>query len=198
MLINRDKNQPPADANGISAFIELTKYYRSMVAWALAGSIAPIVAGIVNLAPPWPPAIVPVTSLFELVALIVVFQFLSRADRKLINVVIIGCLLSIVIFLIVYLFLLSQFTYEEPLKRIRSVKGFVCTAEAKLVFIDKCPFYGDDELRKGEWEAARFWTMQSITIMRLSLVLVWLLVFTSFSGVIGSFIAFQMRRNVNN
>ena len=153
-----------------------------MVAWALAGSIAPILAGILHLAPPWPPAIIPVTSLFELVALIVVFQFLSRADRTVINIVIMFCVLAIVLFLGGYLFLVSQFTYEEPLKLVRSVKGFVCTAEAKLIFPDKCPFYGDDELRKGEWEAVRFWTMQSITIVRLSLVLLWLLVLAKFRG----------------
>jgi hypothetical protein len=181
-----------ADKTGIESFLSLTKYYGRIVAWALAGSLAPLLAGIVNLAPPWPPAIVPVTSLFELIALIFAFQFLQNRQRRQINIILIVSTAVFVACLVLYLLLLSQFVFEEPLSKLRFVKGFLCTQTAKIVYPDLCPYYGDAELKKAEWEASRLWTLESITIVRIGLVLSWFSVFVWFTSILGSFVVFQM------
>lgn len=178
---------------GIDQFLSLTGYYKQIVAAALAGSIAPVLAGVANLAPPWPPAVVPMTSLFELVVLIMAFQFLHQATRSDINRVMILCAVLTLCLLILYLGLLSEFVYQEPLSKLRFVKGFVCTEEAKIVFPANCPFFTDDQLAKNEWEAQRFWSLSSITFVRIGLAVNWFLVFSGLASLIGSFIVYQMK-----
>ena len=178
---------------GIDQFLSLTGYYKRIVAGALAGSLAPVLAGVANLAPPWPPAVVPMTALFELTILIMAFQFLHRATRlKLNKVMIFGALLTFC-FLVLYLGLLSEFVYQEPLSKLRFVKGLICTEEAKIVFPANCPFFTDDELAKNEWEAQRFWSLSSITVVRIGLAINWFLVFSGLAALIGSFIVYQMK-----
>ena len=86
------------------------------------------------LAPPWPPSVIQVTAIAELLALIISFQFLKAASMKRINRIIISGIAILTVMLVLYLFAISQFVYEEPLSKLRFVKGFVCTPEAIQVF----------------------------------------------------------------
>jgi hypothetical protein len=190
MIAPKSGSRPPPRTS-IDDFLSVTKTYGRVVAWALAGAIAPILAGFANLAPPWPENVVQLTALVELLALVLAFQLLRRAPRRTVNrVLICGAILAFVT-MTVYLVCLSQFVFEEPLSKLRFVKGFICTREAMIVFPGHCPQYSDDDLRQNEWEAGRFWTLASITIVRVGLDCLWFLVFFSLAATLGSFITYQ-------
>jgi hypothetical protein len=98
---------------------------------------------------------------------------------------------------IVYLVIVSQFTFTEPLTKLRDVKGFVCTSDALIVYRDLCPWLHDDQLMGAEWDASRLWTLWSITVVRVLLVTFWALSFTSLSSLIGSFVVYQSSGTTN-
>jgi len=66
------------------------------------------------------------------------------------------------------------------------VKGFTCTPEARLLYQDKCPYLGVDELQTAEYEADRLWTASSVAVAKVSLVGVWLSGFIAMAIFVGS------------
>jgi hypothetical protein len=80
-----------------------------------------------------------------------------------------------------YLLATSVYVYTAP-SNVRLAKGFVCTAEARLVYKDKCPNLGLDELRGAEFEAERLWTAPSIAIVRVALVVLWSVAFVALAA----------------
>lgn len=178
---------------GLVGFKDLLKEFRGVSAWAVGGSVAvPFVAALASLAPPWPPSIVLVTAVAELVALIYVYQFLRKARRKTIDRVLAVSGLLLVILGAAYLLAVSLYTYEVPTTKERFVKGYLCTSDAIAVFKDKCPDLGLDELKTAEYDADRLWTGRSIAVTRLTLVALWLSSFAALSSLVGSFLVYQM------
>jgi ABC-type xylose transport system permease subunit len=181
-------------ASGLDDFKLLLKEFRGVSVWAVGGSlVVPFAASLADLSPPWPPGIVPVTAVVELLALALVFQFYKTSRRQVINRVL---LLSVAVFAltsIVYLGAVSYFTYQVPTTKERFVKGYECTGDAQLVFKSRCPDLGLDELKTAEYEAERLWTRKSIAVARTSLALLWSLVFVALSFALGSFLCYQMR-----
>ena len=55
------------------------------------------------------------------------------------------------------------------------MKGFTCSPEAQMIYKDKCPYLGVDELRGAEYEAERLWTVQSIAVVKVALAALWLI-----------------------
>src|ERR1700730_9088529 len=129
---------------GIDDFWKVVRQYGRILTWGLGAAVVPIAAGLASLAPPWPPAVMQITALLELVILLTVFQILQVSKKTTVNHVIVSAAAVLVIFSLFYLFGISQFTYEEPLSKLRFVKGFICTSDALTVFPKKCPFYGDN------------------------------------------------------
>jgi hypothetical protein len=178
---------------GIVGFKDLLKEFRGLSLWAVGGSVAvPFAAALTALSPPWPPSIVLVTAIAELVALIYVYQFLKKARRKSIDRILAVSGLLLVVFGTVYLLGVSLYTYEIPTTKERFVKGYQCTSDAAAVFKDKCPDLGLDELKTAEYDANRLWTARSIAVTRLSVVALWLGSFTALSVLVGSFLVYQM------
>lgn len=178
---------------GLVGFKQLLEEFRGLSLWAVGGSVAvPFVAALASLSPPWPPSIVLVTAIAELVALIYVYQFLKKARRKSINRILALSGLLLVIFGVVYLAAVSLYTYEVPPTKERFVKGYQCTADAAAVFKDKCPDLGPDELRSAEYDADRLWTARSIAATRIAIVALWLASFVALSVLVGSFLVYQM------
>ena len=179
---------------GLVGFKELLKEFRGLSVWAVGGSVAvPFAAALASLSPPWPKAIVLVTAVAELVALIYVYQFLKTARRRSINRILAVSGLALAMLGSAYLIAVSLYTYEVPTTRQRFVKGYVCTDEAAAVFGRKCPDLGMDELATAEFEAGRLWTERSIAVTRLALVTLWLAAFMALSVLVGSFLVYQMR-----
>jgi hypothetical protein len=180
--------------SGLVGFRELLKEFRGLSIWAVGGSVAvPFAAALVSLSPPWPPAIVLVTAIAELVALIYVYQFLKPARRKSINriLAVSGLLLATVG--AVYLTAMSLYTFQVPTTKERFVKGRECTPEAGAVFGEKCPDLGLDELKTAEYDADRLWTARSIAETRMAIVALWLASFVALSVLVGSFLVYQMQ-----
>jgi len=180
--------------SGLVGFKELLKEFRGVSMWAVGGSVAvPFAAALVSLSPPWPPAIVLVTAIAELVALMYVYQFLKSARRKSINRILAvgGSMLAILG--TVYLTALSLYTYQVPTTKQRFVRGHECTPEAIAVFSEKCPDLGLDELKTAEYDADRLWTARSIAETRMAIVALWLASFVALSVLVGSFLVYQMQ-----
>lgn len=179
---------------GLVGFKELLSEFRGLSIWAVGGSLAvPFAAAVASLSPPWPPAIVLVTAVAELVALIYVYQFLKSAKRRSINRIIAATGPALVILGAAYLVGVSLYTYEVPTTKQRFVKGYVCTEEAVSVFKQKCPDLGIDELKQAEYDADRLWTSRSLAMTRLAIVALWLAAFVALSILVGSFLVYQMQ-----
>ena len=179
---------------GLDDFKALLKEFRGLSVWAVGGAVVvPFAASLVDLSPPWPTGIVPVTAIVELLALVLVFQFFKSSKQKVINRIILISLVLFAISGIVYLTMVSLYTYQIPKTNERFVKGYECTSDAKLVFRDLCPDLGLDELRTAQYEADRLWTRKSITVMRTLLVSIWSLTFIELSFGLGAFLVFQMK-----
>ena len=185
-------------AETLEDFKHLLKEFSSLSKWAAAASVAvPFAASMLSVSPPWPQAISPLTSIVELLAIVVCFQFFRSASRSRINKLIISGLLLLLLFGIAYLVGYSQFVYETPRTHTRAVKGFVCTDDVRKVYPDRCPNLGMDELNTVEYEAERLWTLPSITTVRIALVLSWLCAFLSLSSVIAVFLLYEVKRKRN-
>ena len=181
-------------ATGLDAFKQLLTEFRGLSIWAVGGSVVvPFAAALAELSPPWPPGVVLVTAIVELLALVFVFQFLRSAKRQAINWVLSLSTLVLFVSSTLYLLSLSLYTYQVPTTKERFVKGYQCTPEAVIVFKDKCPDLGLDELKSAEYESERLWTRRSVTIMRTALVITWAVAFMSLSVALGSFLVFQTR-----
>lgn len=184
--------------SGLVGFKELLEEFKGLSVWAVGGSVAvPFAAALASLSPPWPRAIVLVTAVAELVALIYVYQFLKSLKRKNINRIIAVSGLLLVLFGVVYLAGVSLYTYEVPTTKQRFVKGYVCTVDASAVFKEKCPDLGMDELKTAEYDADRLWTARSIAATRLALVGLWLAAFVALSVLVGSFLVYQLQVSSN-
>lgn len=144
---------------GFLGFKELLREFRGLSVWAVGGSVAvPFAAALAALSPPWPSAIVLVTAVAELVALIYVYQFLKGARRRTINRILSVSGLLLVLLGATYLVAVSLYTYEVPPNHERFVKGYQCTVDASAVFPGKCPDLDLDELKTAEYDADRLWT----------------------------------------
>lgn len=180
-------------ATVLDDFKLMLKEFRGLSLWAFGGALTvPFAADLGDLSPPWPPGIVPVTAVVELIALVLVFHFCREAKSRTVSLVLALSAALFAISGIVYLSGVSYFTYEVPTTKARFVKGYECTPDAQLVFKNRCPDLGIDELKTAEYESERLWTRKSIAITRTSLATLWSVVFVALSVVLGSFLQYAM------
>ena len=108
--------------SGLVGFKELLEEFRGLSLWAVGGSVAvPFAAALADLSPPWPPAIVLVTAVAELVALIFIYQFLKTAKRKTTNRILAISGLALFLLAAFYLAAVSLYTYDVPTTKQRFV-----------------------------------------------------------------------------
>lgn len=141
-----------------------------------AAAAIPIAAHQAALSPPWPPGVVYLT-LAVLCATIISSIWILRAMPRLRPWIIAAAAAVLMGTASVYLFAVSTFTYQTPTTKERWAKGYVCTDDALLVYKQRCPQLGMDELRNAEFEAERLWTSRSVSIVRVSMLALWLLSF---------------------
>jgi hypothetical protein len=176
---------------GMQGFWHLLREVRHLLTWGVGSATVPIAIGFTSFYPPWPPAIVQLTALLQVVALVLTYHTFRQASAKVLNRLLATSAAVLCIGSLLYLVGLSQFTFTEPLSKLRFVKGFICTSDAFTVYHDMCPWLGDDQLRQAEWEAPRLWTLWSVTVVRVALVLLWLVSFVALSTLLGSFVVHQ-------
>jgi hypothetical protein len=168
--------------------------YRNISAWAMGGAVAvPLVDYVARLGPPWPWAAgVPIiTSIVELLTLILVFHFCSRSRRKAVSRRLVLMLVLLLVGFGTYLYVNSSFTFSSPVDGDKHVKGFALKPDvAPLITAE----YSEDDALKGvEYRPEEVWTASSISLVRLSLLFLWLLSFACLSGIIASFVLFHRR-----
>jgi hypothetical protein len=181
-------------ATVLDDFKLLLKEFRGLSLWAFGGSlVVPFAANLADLSPPWPPGIVPVTAVVELLTLVLVFHFCRKAKHRRISLVLAVSAAVFAISGVVYLSGVSYFTFKTPNTKERFIKGYECTPDAQLVFKERCPDLGMDELETAEYEAERLWTRKSIAVTRTALTTIWSLVFVALSVALGSFLQYAMK-----
>jgi hypothetical protein len=156
-------------------FLDILKKFRTLSLVALGtGAAVPFFAFVAKIAPPWPPGIMLLTALTELVCLIVVFQFLRTRGRSTVNRAI--AILAPMLFLasFAYLTLISFFTYVTPHTDERFAKGFVCKQQIQQLHPDLCPLVNRDVLADAQWNADEIWTEWSIDLMQLFIASLWI------------------------
>jgi hypothetical protein len=174
-------------------FLDVLRKFRTLSATALgAGAAVPFFAYVAKISPPWPPGIMLLTALTELVSLILVFQFLRIKGRTPVNRAMAVIAPSLFIFSLGYLLLFSIFTYVTPHTNERYVKGFVCRPEIQK-FVLECPMVGRDVLSSSQWTADNIWQEWSIAIMQVAIASLWLASFVLLSALIGAFLVFQTK-----
>jgi hypothetical protein len=180
---------------GLDEFQAVLLDYKSVSSWAMKGSLAvPLVDYVIGLGPPWPWAggVPIITSVAELLTLICLFQFASRASRKATSRILVVLTVVLLLSFSAYLYLNSTYTFSSPVDGEKHVKGFTVRPDvAPLIAPD---FTLDDALAAAEYRPEEVWTSSSITTMRLTLLFLWLLSFISLSAAISSFILYQRGR----
>jgi TIR domain len=175
-------------------FLDIIQKFKTLSVGALGiGTAVPFFAYVAGIAPPWPPGIMLVTALTELVCLIVVFQFLRSKGRKLVNRVIAALALSLCLASLAYFILIAFFTYVTPHTNERFVKGFVCRPEIQKAYGDQCPLVSRDLLSGLQYTAENVWMDWSVALMQVAIAILWLVCFIFLSSVIGSFLVFQTK-----
>jgi uncharacterized membrane protein YfcA len=134
----------------------------------------PLFAAFASLEPPWPPAIGYVSSALVLVAALMSWEWTRRSRTRYRRRWILAGVVFLLAGLFVYFYLYSSFIDDIPGTTLRVVRGYDCTADARLVYKDACPNLPADALEGAEWEATELWTRQSITNVRLALTASWL------------------------
>lgn len=135
----------------------------------------PLFAALVDLQPPWPPAIAYVSSALVLLAALAAWEWNKTGvarRRRMWLLVAAGLTIT---GLFTYLLLYSLFVEPIPGTATRVIRGFTCTAQAREVYPGQCPDLPREALRDAEWEAVVLWTRSSITAVRLGLTAAWLL-----------------------
>jgi hypothetical protein len=166
---------------------ELWRLVRSPVPWIIITTAAlPLLAAAIGLAPPWPRGAAAMTAIIGAFATGLVYHLVKE---RMINRLMRLAALALPITACGYLAAMSFFTFQTPTTKEHWAKGFVCTADAVAVYRDKCPNLGIDELRATEYQAERLWTSQSVTVVRVALVVLWMGIFVSVAIILGSFLA---------
>jgi len=179
-----NKNKTP---DPLADFRGYLKSVKELWAWAAGAAVIPFLANFAQLAPPWPPAIVYITAVFELLALIWAYQTVRKKSQVKVNSQMLKSLLIMVVCLGTYLFLFSLFTFQIPGTDIVIVKGFICQPVPAEQF-NHCPWLIGEDLRLAEYDPNLLWSLPSIAITRLIIVALWLGVFFFLSLFLGAFL----------
>lgn len=182
---------------GLDEFRTALLDYRSVSSWAMGGTVAvPLIDYLMRLGPPWPWAggVPIITSVAELLTLICAFHFWSRSSRKATSRKIVLLIVALLIFFGAYLYFNSTYTFYSPADDEKHAKGFTLRPDvASLIAPDYTP---DDALKSAEYRPEEVWTSSSITIIRLTLLVLWLFSFISLSAAIACFVLYHRGRLV--
>lgn len=189
--------------NGIEEFKEVMADFRGVTSLLAKGAVAAPFADIIlrqfdtSLGPPWPPGVLIITSVAELLILMCVFNFFFKAKAKTLDKLIVGALVALCITFVGYLLLFSHFTEPHPKTHKLMVLGYEPVSEdMRQAFAEG--YTNNQALEENEYTPARIWTERSITNIRVGILLLWLVAFISLSAFIGLFVIAQRRKEVRS
>jgi hypothetical protein len=184
---------PEPRHTGLEEFRAALTDYKSVGPWAMGGAVSvPLWDYVMQLGPPWPGGLPVITSVAELLVLIVAFHFWFRSPRKHVSHRLILFLVLLVVCFGAHLYCDSTYTYTAGADATKLVKGFTLRPDvAPLISADFTP---EDALRSAEYKAEAVWTAGSITAMRLILLALWLASFVFLSATVVTFVLYYRRR----
>jgi len=159
-----------------------------------AGVVAlPFVAALGVLTPPWPPAAAPLTAIVCALAVLIVHRLSDDAALRLVRLIMIVAGAVALLAGAGYAAGASLYAYQPPKADRLSAKGFECTKDALLVYKDKCPALGPDELAGAEYNAGYLWTPGSIGEVTAGLGVLWFGGFIALGVLAGGFLVLHQR-----
>ena len=172
--------------SGIQVFVKVLSQYKRMGSWAAAITIiGPLMDFTLKVGPPWPGSSAVLTSLTQFITLILVFEFGQKRRKKVAGLLTQMAIITVVLFA-AYLFTVDRYTFTSPINDQRYVKGYELRPDvAKLLRND---FTEDDALQGSEYNPSAIWTPTSISIMKVTLLLLWLAFFAGLASIVGTFI----------
>ena len=179
----------------MSSFSELLEEYGRLSAWAAASGAVPFLGALGSLAPPsHPVTIAGITSVVQLVVLVLTYQLLNPPRKRIVSLVMVYSFEFLIIATLTYgiLFRLLTVTLLNSSERI--IRGFICTEIALHEFRDKCPLLSGTELNEIRNRPEVLWTEPSIVVSHVVLFALWVAIFVALAAFIGSFVAYQQRR----
>jgi len=188
---SRTPTSPPAPSKSIRGWL------RSPAPWAVVGIVAvPFGAAYGALTPAWPPGVEIVSAILGVVTFMLTAHWLRGATVAAINRTIAIAAIVLGLSSTAYMLTASVFIYQVPTTKERWTKGFTCSPEAQLLYKDKCPHLGVDELRGAEYEAERLWSVQSIAVIKVALLTVWLAACLSLAALVGGLFMHYTRAQI--
>jgi hypothetical protein len=181
----------------LTEFSEVFRDFRQLGSLALKGAVAaPLANCWLKFGPPPVNVISVLTSLVEFISVIWVFHFWREADVHQLGRRMKIALAVFSFGLVTSLALLEQFSVAPSEGHERIVEGFQVRPDVKPVLSS---VYGpDDALRDNEYDPAKIWTKESISILRLSMVVIWISTFASLAIYLTAFIMSQRRGSVRS
>jgi hypothetical protein len=194
-------------------FWQFVKSVRSVPAWIVKASLAgPILNIVTKLGPTWPAVggVSLLTAMIEVVALMLVFQFLGQrrlAIRRL-EKWLLRLGIGLVVLLITYMCFFRFFTFNDPFTNQTKTKGFVLSSMvADALAGDKTRAIKDDLvwdihgnlpesklLKLGGYDSRFIWASWSVDIVEFLLLANWLAFFATFSAFTGLFVLLQQKK----
>lgn len=172
--------------------------FKSLAALATKGAVAVHFADLVlrqfdtGISPPWPPGVLAITSIAELLTLIFIFNFFFKSTRKALNRLMLALLMILCVSFVGYLYLFSTYTQNIRNKPVSDLLGYEpLNTDIKQVLAEG--YTKEQILEENEFSPEKIWTQISITLIRIGILLVWLLLFVSFSSFVGFFVVSQRR-----
>lgn len=190
---------------GLEEFFEVLKDVRKIALFSAGGLIVlPIAANLGGYSPPWPRGITMITTLMELVIVIVSFQLYSGASKASVTKAVIGSTVGIFACSTAYLFLYSLFVYQIPNHQDQIILGCglsqkslsLLDAEDRTPGFDDCPGEFYSLLKSAQWDAERVYTKLSVSLIRACINISWLAAFGSLACLCGVFVTYQRRRKL--
>jgi hypothetical protein len=181
---------------GLQEFKEVISDYKSAISWVVKGAVAaPLADFVLHLGAPWPLGVPVITSVVELIILILTFHFWRAKSQKFLT----RCMLAVLVILTVsfgtYLYLFDSYTFVNPATSKRYAKGFVPRSEIERLIPQQFNSL-DAALAGAEYKEEDIWTSNSLTAARLALLGTWLTLFGSLAAFLSTFVLAQRKRKV--
>lgn len=159
---------------------------------AKAAPLLPLGDLVARVGPPWPPALAFMTSVAQLVVLVLLFQFWHRIGEKRMRRGMIIATAVLVASFFGYLVLFNVLLVDDIPGGQRAVAGFIVRPEVEPVLGEG--FTARDALEEAEYDPAMIWTRASIAAARTALVAAWLTLFSALTVLLGTFVLYQRRQ----
>ncbi|MBV9882429.1 MAG: hypothetical protein JO276_05420 [Sphingomonadaceae bacterium] len=173
----------PPGAEKDNYFSEILK----VLAFGATVATIPLFASMENLQPPWPTAVAYVSAALIVVGALIAREFGAGASSAALRrLLLLASTLTVVgLFAYLYLYATLVLTLEGG---DRLILGYACNNEAQQMY-ERCPHLTAVELSEDEYDPERFYTLESLTAAKLSLVAAWITFMAGLVAVVGWAIA---------